>query len=562
MKRIDGALALLVSAIIVALLGFVVLMGFSRTDSGMLTGVLTLEHYAELIGDPGIGRAALNTLLFAAGAVVVAALFGLPLAWLIERTDLPGKALLSTMMTIGLLAPAFFGAMGWVLLLHPRIGMINKWLVDGFGLSAAPLPITSISGMAWVEGLTLAPVFYLMTASSLRTMDASLEEAAQMAGASRLSALRRIFLPLFAPGLLAASIFTFTTALGAFDVPGTIGLSGRIFTFSTLLYIKTSAVEGLPNYSLPAAFGSLMLIFAFGLSLAYVRLLRRAHHFQIVTGKAWRPKVFHLGWLKTPAWIFALLYVALALALPLLLIGWSALLPFFQPPSMRALGVASLAAVARAPWALVMKGLGNSIIIAVIAPTLTLLASFAFSWIVLRSRFRWRLWLDGIAFLPHAVPGIIFALGAVLMALFALPASVPLYGSTSIIILVNAIGWIAFGTRVVNTALMQIHPELEESGLVCGATPLQSFRRILFPLLRPALAGAWIWLALLSLRELTRAIILVTGDNVTLPVITWSLWNGGQLNLAAVIVLTNVALFAPVLLLYFKASQRARMTGV
>ena len=150
MKRIDGALALLVaivavvSAIIVALLGFVVLMGFSRTDSGMLTGVLTLEHYAELIGDPGIGRAALNTLLFAAGAVVVAALFGLPLAWLIERTDLPGKALLSTMMTIGLLAPAFFGAMGWVLLLHPRIGMINKWLVDGFGLSAAPLPITSI----------------------------------------------------------------------------------------------------------------------------------------------------------------------------------------------------------------------------------------------------------------------------------------------------------------------------------------------------------------------------------------------------------------------------------
>ena len=345
-------------------------------------------------------------------------------------------------------------------------------------------------------------------------------------------------------------------------MPGTIGLSGRIFTFSTLLYIKTSAVEGLPNYSLPAAFGSLMLIFAFGLSLAYVRLLRRAHHFQIVTGKAWRPKVFHLGWLKTPAWIFALLYVALALALPLLLIGWSALLPFFQPPSMRALGVASLAAFARAPWALVMKGLGNSIIIAVIAPTLTLLASFAFSWIVLRSRFRWRLWLDGIAFLPHAVPGIIFALGAVLMALFALPASVPLYGSTSIIILVNAIGWIAFGTRVVNTALMQIHPELEESGLVCGATPLQSFRRILFPLLRPALAGAWIWLALLSLRELTRAIILVTGDNVTLPVITWSLWNGGQLNLAAVIVLTNVALFAPVLLLYFKASQRARMTGV
>ncbi len=567
MKQVNWTQAILIgvvaifAAIIVALLGFVVLMSFSKTEAGMLTGVLTLDNYRELFDDPAVGRAAVNTILFAGGAVLIAGCIGLPLAWLIERTDLPGKALLSTMMTIGLLVPGFFAAMGWVLLLHPRIGMVNQWFMGWFSLSAAPLPINSVAGMAWVEGLTLAPVFYLMTASSLRSMDASLEEAAQMAGASRFAVMRRIFLPLFTPGILAASIFTFTTALGAFDVPGTIGLSGRILTFSTLLYIKTSAIEGLPNYSLPAAFGSVMLIFAIGLSLMYVRLLRRAHNFQVVTGKAWRPKLARLGRLKFAAWAFAGTYAALALVVPLLLVGWSALLPFYQPPSMRALGSVSLAAFSRVPWQLVLTGLGNSIVIALIAPTLTLIGSFAFSWIVLRSRLRGRLLLDGVAFLPHAVPGIIFALGAVLIALFALPRAIPLYGSVAIIIIVNSVGWIAFGTRVVNTALMQIHPELEESGLVCGATPFQSIRKIMLPLLLPALAGAWIWLALLALRELTRAIILVTGENVTLPVITWSLWNGGQLNLAAVIVLVNVVLFAPLLVIYFRMTERARLQG-
>lgn len=555
------AIVLAVAAIILGLLGFVVLMSFSETEAGMLTGILTLENYRELFDDPAIGRAALNTLLFAGGSVLIAAVFGLPLAWMIERTDLPGKALLSTLLTIGLLVPGFFGAMGWVLLLHPRIGMINQWLVSWFELSTAPLPINSLFGMAWVEGLALAPVFYLMTASSLRSMDASLEEAAQMAGASRLSMMRRIFLPLFLPGILAASIFTFTTALGAFDVPGTIGLSSRILTFSTLLYIKTSAIEGLPNYSLPAAFGSVMLIFAIVLSLLYVRLLRRAHNFQVITGKAWRPQLSRLGIFRFAAWLFAGTYVALSFIIPMLLVGWSALLPYYQPPSLRALGLVSLSAFAKVPWHLVMTGLGNSIIVAVIAPTLTLIGSFAFSLIVLRSRFRARFLLDGIAFLPHAVPGIIFALGAVLIALFALPQWVPLYGSVSIIIIVNSIGWIAFGTRVMNTAIMQIHPELEESALVCGATPFQSITKILLPLLLPALASTWIWLALLGLRELTRAVILVTGANITLPVITWSLWNGGQLNLAAVIVLVNVTLFAPLLVFYFKQSERTRLTG-
>ena len=142
-----------------------------------------------------------------------------------------------------------------------------------------------------------------------------------------------------------------------------------------------------------------------------------------------------------------------------------------------------------------------------------------------------------------------------------MPKWVPLYGSLTVIVLVCATGWVAFGTRVVNASLMQIHTELEEAGLSAGASRLTVMRRVLLPLMWPALASAWVWLALLALRELTRAIILSSATNTTLPVITWSLWNGGQINQAAAIVLVTMALFSPLLALYFRLAAKARREG-
>jgi iron(III) transport system permease protein len=544
------------SAVIVGLLLFVLWMSVAKTEGGVATGGYTLGNYADLFRDPIVARAAWNTLIFAILTVIVAGAFGLPLAWLAERTDLRGRSAIAIALTIGLLIPGFFTAMGWVFLLHPRIGFVNQWLRQGLGLAEAPLPITNVPGMAWIEGLTLAPLFFLMTASSFRAMDPSLEEAARASGASNLQALKRIVLPLMMPGILAASIFTFTVALGTFDVPGIGGLASRIFTFSTLVYVKTSAVDDLPNYGLPAALGSAILVLSLALSLAYVRLLRRSRQYQVVTGKGYRPRPVRLGRWAIAGWGFAGLYIALALIVPLLLVVWSSLHPFYAPPSLQALRAVSLAAFARVPWALVLRGLENSLVIAALTPTLALAVSFAFSWIILRSRLRGRILLDEIAFLPQAIPGIIFSLGAIVLALFLLPSFIPLYGSIAILVLVYSVGWVSFGTRVVNSALIQIHSELEEASSVAGGSRATTLRRILLPLLSPALVSAWIWLALLAMRELTRAIILVTGDNITLPVVTWSLWNGNQFNEACVVILTTIVLFAPLLLLYFYLARR------
>ncbi len=552
-----AAPVILASAAIIGLLAFVLWISFARMEDGLVVQTFSLTNYIDLYADPLAISAARNTLAFALLATAIAGAFGLPLAWFVERTDLPGKSILPALLIVGLLIPGFFTAMGWVLLLHPRIGAINQFFMGWLGLAAAPLPINTVAGMAWVEGLTLAPLFYLMTASGLRMMDPSLEEAARMSGATAWQVMARVFMPLFHPAVLAACIFVFTTALGAFDVPGTIGLSGRILTFSTYLYVKISAIDGLPDYGPPAAFGAGLLMFASLVSLFYTRTLRRAHRYQVVTGKAFRPRRIALGGYVWLGWLLVGLYVVCALAAPLLLVVWAALLPFYQSPSMHALSSLSFAAFARVPWSLVLDGLGNSLVLALVAPTVALGTSLCFSWIVLRSRLRGRHALDTLAFLPHAVPGIIFALGAALAALLLMPRWLPLYGSLTIIILVCAIGWIAFGTRVVNSALIQIHSELEEVGFMSGATQMMVMRRVLAPLMGPALAGAWIWMALLALRELTRAIILSTAGNTTLPVIAWSLWNGGQINQAAAIVLVTICLFAPLVLVYFRLAGRA-----
>jgi iron(III) transport system permease protein len=553
-----GLLVAIGTLLVITLLGFVAWSSFASIQGGVLSRVFTLANYRAVFSDPIVVRAATNTLTFSAGTVVVAAFFGLPLAWLAERSNLPGRSMIAALLTMTLLIPGFFTAMGWLLLFHPRIGVANQLLMHWFGLRNAPFPITNIFGMAWVEGLTLAPVFFIMAAGSFRATDTTFEEAASASGASVWESLRRVTLPLMSPAILAASIFVFTSSLGTFDIPGVIGLSNRILTFSTYLYLKTSGQNGVPDYGPPAAFGAVVICFAVLLGIVYIRLLARAREFQVVTGKGYRPRLVQLGPFVGLSWSFVGLYLTLAIVLPLLIITWSALLPYYQAPSMSALHLLSFASFSRVPWSLIGRGLTNSLVISFVAPTLALVLSLAFSWTILRSKLRGRLILDGVAFLPHAVPGVVFSLGAILVALFLLPKWIPLYGSVAIIILVNVVAWLSFGTRMINSALIQISSELEEAAAACGASPFESLRRIIIPLLAPTIVSAWLWLVLLGLRELSRTVLLVTTDNVTLSVITWSLWTGGLINQAAVVVLATIALLLPFIALYFYLSRSLR----
>ncbi len=545
---------------VVGLLLVIFWMGFWQSGPGEPV-VYTLNNYRNILTDPFTYKTMLNTLGFASTTVLVSLFFAIPIAWLVERTDLPGKEWVFTLMAVGALVPTFFTAMGWVFLLHPRIGVVNKLLMEGLGLAESPFNIASIVGMGWVEGLGLSSIAFIMIVATYRTMDPSLEEAGRVHGLKILKTLRYITLPLTFPGILAAAIYVFTIGLSAFEVPAIIGMSNKIFTFSTFIFYKMQPLEELPNYGVAGAVSSLLVVLALLLSGWYFKVLRFSSRYAVVTGRAYRPKLVELGnHGRAYAWIFLGFFFLVAKLLPFLLLAWAALLSYFQPPSWAALSQVSLRNFYGLPWNLLFIGARNTLLLMLAVPTLTLILCTAISWVILRSELKWRIVFDALAFLPHAVPSIILAIAAVFVALFLVRDTLPLYGTLSILILVYTVSRISFATRIINNSLAQIHPELEEAAFAGGLRVLQVMRKILLPLLKPALVYAWLWMALLCYRELTMASVLVTNqNNVTLPMIVWGLWLGGSLNQAAAANLVILAFMLPAVLLYLMVGRRTRL---
>ena len=316
----------------------------------------SLKNYTAVFADSFTYRILWNTAEFSLISLAVAFLFGLPTAWLVERTDFPGKTILLTFMTIGLLIPGFAVAMGWLFLLHPRIGLVNQFLQDALALQDAPLSITTVTGMGWVQGLNLTPVAFIMTASAFRAMDPKLEEAAETSGASTARMLFTVTIPLIWPGVLAAGIYIFTVGLSAFDVPAIIGWSNRIFTFSTYMYLLVSPQEGLPRYGAGATFSIVGIILAAALAWWYARVQKRSHQYEVITGKAYQPKTVKLGRRAIIAWLFVGAYLVLSKLIPLAMLIWASLLKYFEMPSLEAFGRASLQNYSSLPWELILQG--------------------------------------------------------------------------------------------------------------------------------------------------------------------------------------------------------------
>jgi iron(III) transport system permease protein len=537
-----------------AIVGLLVIVLWISVRVSVAADGLTLDHYRSVFGDPFAYRALLNTAGFTAVATAVSLVLGLPLAWLVERTDLRGRSAVYTLATIGVFIPGFFTAMGWTLFLHPRIGMANQWLMQWFDLESPPLNITSVVGMGVVQGFGMAGIVFVFTATSLRSMDGSLEEAAAMSGASTAPILRRITYPLAWPGILAALLFVITINISAFDVPLLLGLPNRIYTFSTFLATQTSTTEdGVPQYGVIAAFGSLMIIVALVLSLWYRRMSAQARRFVVLTGKGSTRKVVKLGRWKYLAWAFLAFYFGLSQVMPLVLLAWTAFLPYFQPISVDAFQHFGVENFESLPWPLVRRGMTNTGLLMFVTPLLTFGLSMAISWVVLRSRSRVRAVFDFIAFLPVAVPSVVFGFAALLAVLdVGLPFGTELYGSVTLLIVMYALVSLGFGTRTTTTALIQIDTELEEAAMMSGASHGTTVRRIVVPLLLPAMLYGSLWVALLVSRDITLANILFSGENITVPMVVWTVWNSGQMGRASALSLILIVAFVPLIYVYLR----------
>jgi len=550
------SLSLVASLVVLVLLATVLWLSLAEGGPGELTARYTLGHYRDIFLNPFTYRVLGNTFLFSAITLVVALCFGLPLAWLIERTDFPWKKLSLTLVTAALLIPGFSVALGWLFLLSPRIGVINLALKAAFGLPAAPFNISTLWGMGLVEGLSLAPVTFTMTAVVLRAIDPALEEAASIGGAGLWRRIARVTLPLAWPGVLAASIYIFTIGFAAFDVPAVLGLGSRIFTFSTYVYLQVSPTYGQPDYGGVAALSVVMIVLALGFSWWYGKMQARAPRYAVVTGKGYRPALVKLGRFRWLAFGFVAVYFILSELLPVLTLLWSAGLPYLQPVSAHAFASLSLANFRNLPQGLLGGAIRNTALLMVIVPTITVGLSLAVSWVVLRSRLRFRAVFDFFAFLPHTVPRIVFSVAAWLLALFVLRDVLPIYGTIWVLVLVYVVTMLSYGTRMTNGAVIQIHNELEEAAVISGATQGTAMRHVLLPLLTPAISYAWIWIALLSYRELTLPSLLSTTENEPLSVVVWGLISSSSYGASSAVAIIMLGLMIPVLALYWAIARR------
>jgi iron(III) transport system permease protein len=548
------AVGLLVAYITVVPLAVMIWFSIRTNGPAEVGGTFTLNNYIEAYLNPTTYLLLGNTFLFAGGSTILGMVLGVGFAWIVERTNVPGRTLAYVMVPLSAATPGVLFGIAWVLLLSPRIGVYNLPFTQWLGWETAPFQPYSLLGMIVVESMRISATVFLMVIGLFRSMDPSLEEAASSAGVGTFQTLRRVTLPILLPGMLAVLIYISTSLMGAFEIPAILGMPEGIYVFSTRIWVATHKLPR--DYGLA---GSLAMLFtAIGIIgiLVYHRVLRVQQRFATVTGKAFRPRVLNLGRWKYLGTFAILFYFTFAILGPMLILVWASLQPFYQIPSGAALANVSLDAYKRLftlSW--MVDAVKNTLLLVLIVPTVTMGLSAFLSWMVVRSKAPGRKILDTLAFLPHTMPSIV--IGLALMWLYLSFDVIPIYGTIWIINLAMITQFLAFGSRTTNAAMYQLHKDLEEAGAVGGASWFDVFRKITIPLLVPSLVSGWIWVAIHAVRELTAAVMLGTPQTRVLSVLIWNFWETGDVAMTAAAGILLSLFVASLLLIGRIVSQRS-----
>jgi iron(III) transport system permease protein len=517
----------------------------------------TVANFAAVYLAPGFYRLVLDTLVFATGSVTMALCLGATLAFLVERTDLPGAGAVRALVILPMATPPLLMAIGWAMLLSPRSGALNIAARELFGATAPLFDAYSLGAMVFVQGLALTSTAFLMLAPAFRNMDPALEEAALASGASGWMLARRVLVPLLRPAVLAAGAFLLIVGFVVFEVPGTLGMPARIFVLSSqLYYLASEAPGGMPLYGQVGALATLFLVLLLGLGLLYRHLTREAARYRVVTGKGFRPRRMRLGRWRLPALGFVALYFLLAVMLPMGILLWMSLMPYQTPPSLRALALVTLENhrdFLDSPR--VLEAAANTLLVAAVSATLVAALATLVAWATVRLRVPGAGLIDALAFLPVAIPGVMMGV-ALIYVYLTLDPVIAIYGTVWILVVAYTTDYLSFGTRAAGGVMVQLHPELEEAARTSGAGGAMVLRRITLPLLWPAIAAIWIWVLAHAMRELSTALMLQGRDNQVVTTLLWDWWQGGEPNRAAAVGVWLVAALLLALTLWQIAVRR------
>jgi iron(III) transport system permease protein len=529
------------------------IMYSSLTPSALAeTTGLTLANFVDIFESfSEFELLVFNSIVFSVGSAAWALCFGTVLAWLAERSNAPFRGLAYVSAFVSFAIPGLIKVIGWILLLGPEAGFLNV----AVGAMTGVFPffnIFSLAGMILVEGFLWTPVVFLLMATPFRSMDPSLEEAAVVAGSSDWQVFKRVTLPMAAPSVLSVLMLTFIRSMEAFEIPALIGLPAGIEVLTTQIYLQLT--EGyLPEYGYASAY-SVILIGLVALALIpYYRVTQHTHRFTTVTGKGFNPRRKDLGewrWLGG----LLLLFLPVLQILPLSALVWSSLTPYLQPPSMEALGQLSFNhyAVAFAEPK-ILNSIFNSLTVSIVSASGTVMVAFVAAWIVARTGVRMRWTLDRLTMVPLVFPGIVMGV-AILKMYLTLP--IPVYGTVWILVAAFVARYLPYAMRFSHAGLLGIHRELEESATASGATWGQVARNIIVPLMMPALFAGWIYIFLITIRELSVALLLYSPGSEVISVVIWELWENGAVGTLSAYALGITAGTVLLATLFHRLTQR------
>ena len=490
----------------------------------------------------------LNTLTVSVTATVMALVFGFVMAWILTRTNVPGRHLFEQLMAVPYYLTPLLGALAWSLLGAPESGFVNQ-IWRALGGNGHLIDINTAYGIAWVMALFEGSVAFVMIAAVMKSMDPALEEASQIMGASRLRTMLRITLPLVVPGVLGAAIFVFAEMLGSFAAALVLGTPSRYYVITTAIYQLVQQYP--PKIQIAAAMGVSLFAVMFFMLFLYRRIVM-AGSYVTITGKAFRPRVADIGPLRYLLLGVCLLYLFAAVGLPLITLLYA---------SLQKIAVAFPAA---GNWTLdnfrvavtmnaVRSALGNSLLLGFATATIGVVLMGLLAWLIYRSRLPASGLIEYVVMFPQAVPRLVFAFG-LMWAWVVFP--IPIYGTLWLLLIAYLTVFLPLGVRTIAGVMLQIDKSLEECAQMCGASWGFRVRTVTIPLLVPGLVAAWLLLFIASVRELGASILLMgPHSKVITPSIVES-WFGTSSELTAALALIQTLVVAVAMIVLVAVTRR------
>jgi iron(III) transport system permease protein len=464
-----------------------------------------LAGWISAFQDRNLPQALANTLNLAAVRIAITTILAIFFAWVVTRTDTPWKGFIELMLWLGFFLPLLPMTLGWILLLDPHSGLLNKFLTKHFNVPS-PFNIFSYWGIVWCHLAFSTSIRFLLITPAFKAMDAALEEAGRTSGSNNLGILLRITIPILAPAILASTALGFIRSLESFEIELVLGNPAKTYVVSTKIWDFIHWEP--PRYGPATALCSIFLLVIF-LMVWFERLLLSGGQYTTVTGRGYMVQASSLGPWRWLTFALCMLFIVVMILLPLVTLMMGTFMELFGNFDLEK------------PWTtrhwthafsdrIFLRSLINTLILGVGAAVLGTVFYALVSYFIVRTGFPGRRFIDVLSWLPWALPGVLISL-ALLWAVLGSGDFIRLiYGTISLLILAIIIKEVPLGTQIIKAGLMQISRELEEASMTSGASRFSTFYRILFPLLKPTLMAVGLIVSISAVRDIPTVIFLST----------------------------------------------------